>query len=739
MKANSKHSTIPARAAQSTLPIGAALAVLLVALTAVYFVWFAQQTPRRMAVLGLLGDPFSLVAEWFGPAGTPLGVLDRIFLVALAMLILLAAYGMGRLAIDRWRLAEGCSELELTLFALAGGLSLLSTATLLLGLAGGLGQAWLLWAIVIGFAASSGWKLVVSRRNRNAAEGVANSARQSASPPQSAIRIPQSAIGWLAVPFALILLLGACLPPWDFDVREYHLQVPKEWLQQGQVTFLPHNVYGNMPLAAEMHALLAMALWPGENGWFYGALAGKVVIAAFALITAAAVAVAAYRIAGTFGAMIATLVVISHPWLVHVSVNGLNDGVLACYVFLALYATWLARSGTCSYVLAGLFAGAAAATKYPGLAFAVLPVALWAATPLRGSFARQRLAAIALVLVGVFVGGGAWYAKNAALAGNPIYPLAYSVFGGATRTPEKAAQWNQAHQVPPDANGWRYAPRQLAGSIGKIAGRDDLASPLVPPLLAAAGLAAIAAFLASTPHSALRNPHSALPSALALAWILTVWWLFSHRLDRFLLPAWPIAALLSAGAMTLEDRWWRRAVTAMAAIGAAFCLLAASSQLVGDNRWFVSLEQLRRDGPWPEGTALRVKAGHQWLIDHAKHGETVLLVGDAEPFDLSMRAYYNTCFDNCLLCDWMLGKATDERQQELASRNIAWVLVDWPEIDRYRSPGNYGFDPRFDPLLIDELVEQGILGPAQSLAPVAPAHRRGVEIYPVRPTSSPAL
>jgi hypothetical protein len=65
---------------------------------------------------------------------------------------------------------------------------------------------------------------------------------------------------WLAVPFVLAILLAGMLPPLDFDVREYHLQSPKEFFQQGQITFLPHNVYANMALGTEMLSLLAMVV-----------------------------------------------------------------------------------------------------------------------------------------------------------------------------------------------------------------------------------------------------------------------------------------------------------------------------------------------------------------------------------------------------------------------------------------------------------------------------------------------
>ena len=89
--------------------------------------------------------------------------------------------------------------------------------------------------------------------------------------------------GWCMVSALLgaILVAGSLLPPWEFDVLEYHLQVPKEWLRSGRIAFLPHNVYGNMPLGAEMHALLAMVSIGGDDGWWRGAMVGKLIMTVF--------------------------------------------------------------------------------------------------------------------------------------------------------------------------------------------------------------------------------------------------------------------------------------------------------------------------------------------------------------------------------------------------------------------------------------------------------------------------
>jgi hypothetical protein len=361
------------------------------------------------------------------------------------------------------------------------------------------------------------------------------------------------------------------------------------------------------------------------------------------------------------------------------------------------------------------------------VAIAVAPLALWTMIPSELPLTRNvrtTLVAAGLFLAGALIGGGAWYAKNAALAGNPVYPLAYGIFGGKTRTPEKHAQWQRAHQVPQTDAGWRYSPSQLAGSLAQIAGRDPLTSPLLVPL----AVAAIAGMF--IPHWAIRTSHLGWLCFAALLWTFAVWWLVTHRIDRFLFPALPFAA-----------RW---SVYCVLFVGFAYSLLANTSTLVGDNRWFVSLEQLRRDRPWPQHTPQRVKLSHQWLNEnqsspHApREGisrsematRAVLLVGDAEPFDLEMPVFYNTCFDDCLLCDWLLNKSAAERHEILASRGVGWVLVDWPEIARYQSPGNYGFDPRFKAELLDEMVQQGVLEPPIQLGDGY--NTRPIEIYPVR-------
>ena len=180
---------------------------------------------------------------------------------------------------------------------------------------------------------------------------------------------------WMGLPFLALILLGGVLPPWDFDVREYHLQVPKEWYQDGRVTFLPHNIYGNMPLGAEMHAATAMALW---GDWWYGALVGKVIMGMFTPLAALGVLAAGRRFVSPTAGVVGAAICLSIPWLTKTAATGFNEGALAFYLLAAVYALMLAtRDSRPSWLLlAGLFVGAALSCKYTAALFVALPLFL---------------------------------------------------------------------------------------------------------------------------------------------------------------------------------------------------------------------------------------------------------------------------------------------------------------------------------------------------------------------------
>jgi hypothetical protein len=244
-----------------------------------------------------------------------------------------------------------------------------------------------------------------------------------------------------------VIVLGACLPSFDFDVNAYHFPGPKEWYQQGRITFLPHNVYTSFPFLTEMLVLGGMIL---KQDWNGGAVAGKVLLAAYAPLTALGLYAIGRRWFSPLAGAVAALVYVSAPWTFRISTIAYVEGALSFYLLATAWAVmqaWESRRSAVAgpwFLLAGLMAGSAMACKYPGLVSVVLPagvvcgIAAWAD---RARLLKQG----GLFVVGVAVTIGPWLVKNLLETGNPVYPLAWNVFGGRDWDADLNARWNRGH------------------------------------------------------------------------------------------------------------------------------------------------------------------------------------------------------------------------------------------------------------------------------------------------------
>jgi hypothetical protein len=406
---------------------------------------------NRIQEIGLLllRPEDNLFPYWFG-SPPQFTLVDRLPVLLGAGAILAWAFLLGWLLLKAIRADRGLTRLEIAVFSIVVGLNTLGTWALLMGLLGLLDRTWLITvpaAITLAAACVCFWRQHAKSLGQTAGHVplLRRSSAGSDLPPNTACKQAVAhgendddimGTRWLllGLPFVLAILLAAMLPPLDFDVCEYHLQAPKEFFQQGRITFLPHNVYANMPLGAEMLSLLGMVM---ADDWWWGALIGKTAIAAFTPLCALAIFAAGRRWYSTSAGVIGSLIYISIPWIVSVSAAGLIEGVSACYLFLALYALLLLNEGlsrtrwggsstatltksaenmdlfpwrpegdspifaaktsvvvansiaprklgqspahSLSLVaLSGYLAGGAVATKYPAVLFVLVPLAAWA-------------------------------------------------------------------------------------------------------------------------------------------------------------------------------------------------------------------------------------------------------------------------------------------------------------------------------------------------------------------------
>jgi len=647
----------------------------------------AQGTPRGGYLLVVLLRPDDLVADWFAGIGWS-SIAERMWILLIALGVLSVAAAAGWLCLRLLRVDRAVTRLEMTVGV---GMNVVSLVTLALGLVGLLRADLFIGLGIVTCVASACW-----RRFGGCESGTCTIRNEPVAGAESSVWNCSPHWLWLLVPFTLAIVGAALLPPVDFDVREYHLQAPKEFFQDGQITFLPHNVYANMPLGAEMLALAAMVV---SGDWWTGALAGKVLIALFAPLTALLLYAAGCRFASRTAGIVAALVYLSIPWVAIVSPHGLIEGAFAFYLFAALdgvliwqddSAPGTSRRGALG--IAGFLAGGAVSTKYPALVYCAVPLTAYVAySGWQTSGVKAAAKAVVVFALAIALGCGLWFSKNAVFTGNPTYPLLYQVFDGATRTPEKEAQWQAAHRPP------NFAPADFVRHAWDFLLAGTWVSPLVVPL--------------ACPALAGRsNKRLAWLLFGAVGFIFLAWWLLTHRIDRFLVPMWPLAAWLAGlGATWDASRWWRRTLFACLAVGLAYNFVLIAGGPIGDNRYCAPLDKLRRE-------SVQLDPWHAYLNDHADEVRRVLLVGDAQPFDLEVPSLYNTVFDDSLFEQLARDKSPEQVRMALLERGVSHVYVHWPEIERYRSPGNYGITEFLQPRIFADLVTAGVLEPLPLLA-----------------------
>jgi hypothetical protein len=196
----------------------------------------------------------------------------------------------------------------------------------------------------------------------------------------------------------------------------------------------------------------------------------------------------------------------------------------------------------------------------------------------------------------------------------------------------------------------------------------------------------------------------------------------THRIDRFLVPVLPALALLAGiGAVWTRALPWQWMLRGLLVVGLAANFVTITCGLGADNRFFASYDTLRYD---PD----RTDPWHLWLEEHVPPGKQVLLVGDAQPFDLEVPAIYSTTFDMSPFEEWVYRKTPDEVEQKFAEEGISHIYVRWDEIKRYQSPSNYGFSSFVAPTVFQELIEFEILDDP-TFDPKSPTRM----VYPVRP------
>ncbi|MEZ6124111.1 MAG: hypothetical protein R3C49_13185 [Planctomycetaceae bacterium] len=630
---------------------------------------------------------------------------QRVPYICTSAALLLAALGLGAM-VCRLLL----NDFPLTYperFVLIGavGLSLQSLWVLICGLAGWLTPLAVLTPGVLMLLVGFRWLLTGTGQ------------RELLLPDRSAPSGPVRCLLWLPVaPFVLHILLGGMTPPFDFDVREYHLQGPREWFEAGHIFFLEHNVYTSFPFLSEMLSLGTMVLIGDSWG---GAIAGKLVLTAFPLLSAMCVFSIARRAFGWVAGYMAAAAFLSTPWITRISIIAYAEGAITLYLIVSAMSALLAagcrddRIRLRLFGLCGFLAGSAMASKYPGLVSVVLPTGLFLLFITlkhrlgagQGSSsndipsAHRVLRYASVYIAGIVIAVGPWLLRNTVWTGNPVYPLGYSVFGGRGWDSDMDGKWKRAHSAS------EHSLQMIPEHLLDVTVRNDWQNGF----LFAFAVPAVLVLLGNS---------TTLRLGLFAIWILLTWWLLTHRIDRFWVPLIPVLAVLAGSAWTISSSaFWRLIMIAALCLTCVFNYGFDRLGVVGFHAGLLELSTARR---------LPIRQDIQQL-NESLQGARVLMVGEAEVFDAQFPVLYNTVFDKSLFQLWTSANpdqdVPDHDQQlrspseiisALRDHDVEYVYVNWSEILRYRL--TYGYTEYVEPVRFQDLVSMKVLEAPQTLA-----------------------
>ncbi len=496
----------------------------------------------------------------------------------------------------------------------------------------------------------------------------------------------------------MLALVMACNPPgvlWaseygGFDALSYHLQLPREWIEQGRIWPSDHNVYSFLPSYIEAaYAHIALMMGGGMHADDGRALISAQIFSALMLIFAAGcigelARMSCARVLPNADEQLAGRVAIAlslgTPWLIVVGTLAYNE---IAVVLLGAAALCMAmRSDIAAWkraIVCGFIVGGACSCK---------PTALFLLAPsvgivLLACSARKHWV---MATIGCVVVGGLtitpWLIRNELSAGNPVFPQMAGVFGNGHWSVGQHAIYASAHAfdgsiidrfamlVVPDPDGMDHVSRFRGFTNRQWA---------LTPLLGLIGLMAL--LIRGWTHRA------GFVAFMALGLPIVAWAMLTHLQSRFLIPLAPILIVLGSLAIVrIVNRPAREAVAKVVCIGVVM--------------WSTGMALVQKQGnPFVlfdlgPGYALGAYEIEQLPWTAAVNrivgkGEAVYLLGDATPIYVTGDVRYNTVYDHWLLGDAINAYPDDPQRWTgvLHEAGIDVIVIGFSEINRYARSG----------------------------------------------------
>ena len=237
---------------------------------------------------------------------------------------------------------------------------------------------------------------------------------------------------------AILAFIGVLAPPdtLEWDSLAYHLAVPKLWLAQGHISYIPYIHQSNFPGAFDYLYLFGLSAgYPGA----------KAFVLAAATFGGFAIFGLTRQLYGRKAAWWASLAFSTVPVLLWLSgtayidvPNGLCAGI--AIALAALYCKTLDKK---HLMLAAVMLGLATASKYTGLQTIGAVGLILLLTGIKRKESGEYFKSAVVVGIVALVIACPWYIKNELWAGNPVYPFFYSKLGGRNFSAPQAEEYTR--------------------------------------------------------------------------------------------------------------------------------------------------------------------------------------------------------------------------------------------------------------------------------------------------------
>ena len=385
--------------------------------------------------------------------------------------------------------------------------------------------------------------------------------------------------------FLIPAILQAAAPPYARDSLVYHLLCPKEYLKAGHLLHIDGNIFSAFPKGHEVLMTLLLSNAGDRAAQGFSVLQQVAAIGEIYSLT--------YLMAGPWPAALCTIGYATVPPLMYFTGCGyVEPALLMTLGGCLLVLVFSIRSGKETNIAGsmrlrplafiGFLAGWMPALKYNGLIYLGLIglTFFWSQ--------RRVLPKKALTMIGVFslsaAPGLCWMGWNWITLGNPVYPMAWFLFGGKGWDETRAlamSQYFDVYGMGRNFLDYLLLPWRLAFS-----GRFDTIyfdGAIGPFLILAVILAAASAILLVR-----RRLAGSMPRAIGLMFIVsTAFFLFGTQQVRFWLLSQMLVCVFAAPSVELLVNWLRRK---NAIKGVLFLILIGS---LAWNIWFLGQQFLK--------------------------------------------------------------------------------------------------------------------------------------------------